>query len=71
MGKNDLLEVEGVVVAARGNGHFVVELENADIPCQLAGKLRKNTIKVLVGDRVKVAISPYDLTHGLITYRMK
>lgn len=71
MSKDDLLEFEGVVRTAMGNGHFIVDLENAEIPCQLAGKLRKNAIKVLPGDRVKISMSPYDLTHGLITYRMK
>lgn len=73
MGREDLLEAEGVVSAARGNGCFVVKLDDNknEIPCQIAGKLRRNTIRVLPGDRVRVAISPYDLTHGLITYRMK
>lgn len=75
MGKNDLIEVEGTVSATRGNGSFLVKIDASpnlsDIPCKLAGKLRKNAIRVLLGDRVKVSISPYDLTHGLITYRMK
>ena len=73
MGKDDLIEAEGIVTAARGNGCFAVRLDLTDgeINCKIAGKLRKNTIRVLVGDRVKVSLSPYDLSHGFITYRMK
>lgn len=72
MGKGDLIEIEGTVNAARGNGYFTVQLDTGnEVPCKLAGKLRKHTIRVLPGDRVKVAFSPYDLSHGLIVYRMK
>ena len=69
----DHLEIDGTVVKAQGNGSFLVkaDLGGFEISCTLSGKIRKNTIKVLEGDIVKVKVSPYDLSRGFITYRMK
>ena len=70
--KADLIEVEGVVVETLPNTTFKVELENGhQILGHISGKLRMNYIKILPGDKVKVELSPYDLTRGRITWRAK
>ena len=70
MAKEDVIEVEGTVVEALPNTNFKVELENGhQILAHISGKLRMNYIKILPGDKVKVEISPYDLTRGRITWR--
>lgn len=74
MAKEDLLELEGVVVEALPNATFKVELDNPAKPIVLArisGKLRMNFIRILPGDKVTVQVSPYDLTRGRITWRSK
>lgn len=72
MAKEDVIEVEGVVVEALPNTTFKVELENGhQILGHISGKLRMNYIKILPGDKVKVELSPYDLTRGRITWRAK
>ena len=72
MAKEDVIEVEGVVVETLPNTNFKVELENGhQILAHISGKLRKNYIKILSGDKVKVEFSPYDLTRGRITWRGK
>ena len=72
MSKEDVIEVEGVVVEALPNTNFKVELENGhQILAHISGKLRMNYIKILPGDKVKVELSPYDLTRGRITWRAK
>ena len=72
MAKEDLIEVEGVVKEALPNASFRVELENGHIVlAHLAGKIRMNFIRILPGDRVKMELSPYDLTRGRITFRCK
>ncbi len=69
---NDAIEVEGTVTEVLPNANFRVELENGhNILAYLSGKMRKFYIRVLEGDRVKVEMSPYDLTRGRITYRYK
>lgn len=66
------LEVEGVVVEALPNAMFKVQLENGhEVLAYLAGRMKKYYIKVLLGDRVRVELSPYDLTRGRIVYRHK
>ncbi len=71
MGK-DAIEVEGTVNEVLPNATFRVELENGhEILAYLSGKMRKFYIRVLEGDRVKLEMSPYDLTRGRITYRYK
>ena len=72
MAKEDLIEVEGTVVEALPNTNFKVELENGhQILAHISGKLRMNYIKILPGDKVKVELSPYDLSKGRITWRAK
>ena len=72
MAKEDLIEVEGKVVETLPNTTFKVELQNGhQILATISGKLRMNYIKILTGDKVKVEISPYDLTRGRITWRAK
>ena len=72
MSKEDVIEVEGVVVEALPNTNFKVELENGhQVLAHISGKLRMNYIKILPGDEVKLELSPYDLTRGRITWRGK
>ena len=72
MPKEDSIEVEGVVTEPLPNAMFRVELENGHkILAHISGKMRMHFIKILPGDRVKVELSPYDLTRGRITYRAK
>jgi translation initiation factor IF-1 len=72
MSKEDCIEVTGVVVEKFPSGLFKVELDQERvILAHLAGKLRRNRIRVLAGDRVTLEMSPYDLTKGRITYRHK
>lgn len=70
--KSTGLEFSGTVKEAKPNGMFIVELENNHIVlAHISGKIRKNFIKILVGDTVKVELTPYDLTRGRITYRVR
>ena len=72
MAKEDLIELEGKVVETLPNTTFKVELENGhQILATISGKLRMNFIRILPGDRVKVELSPYDLSRGRITWRDK
>ena len=72
MSKQDMLELEGVVVEALPNATFQVQLENGhQILAVISGKLRTNFIKILPGDKVTVEMSPYDLSKGRITWRDK
>lgn len=72
MAKEDVIEVEGVVVEALPNTNFKVELENGHIIlAHISGKLRMNYIRILPGDKVTVELSPYDLKRGRITWRKK
>ena len=72
MPKEDHIEMEGVVLDTLPNTTFRVELENAHvINAHISGKMRKNYIRILKGDKVTIALSPYDLTKGRITYRSK
>ena len=70
MAKEEAIEVEGTVSEALANTQFRVELENGhEVLAHVAGKMRKNFIRIVPGDRVKVEVSPYDLTRGRIIYR--
>ena len=72
MSKEDVIEVEGTVVETLRNTNFKVELDNGhQILAHISGKLRMNYIKILPGDKVKVELSPYELTIGIITFRAK
>ena len=68
----DVIEFEGTILESLPNAMFQVELENGhEILANISGKIRKNFIKILPGDKVKVEMTPYDLTRGRITYRLK
>ncbi len=72
MVKEEKIEVEGTVVEALPNAMFRVELENGHkILAHISGKIRMHFIKILAGDKVRVELSPYDLTRGRIIYRHK
>lgn len=72
MSKDDVIEIEGVVVDALPNAVFEVELQNGHrIMAHISGKLRMNFIRILPGDKVTVEMSPYDLSKGRITWRSK
>ena len=72
MAKDDVIEVDGKVVDTMPNAMFTVELENGhQVLATISGKIRKNYIRILPGDKVQVELSPYDLTRGRITYRLK
>lgn len=71
MAKTQSIVVEGVVIEALPNTMFRVELENgAIILCVASGKMRKNYIRIIIGDNVRVELSPYDLTRGRIVARL-
>ena len=71
-GKDDYFRAKGVVVETLPNATFRVKLENEhEVLAYLSGKMRQNYIRVLEGDRVKIEMSPYDLTRGRVTYRYK
>lgn len=72
MSKEDVIEIEGIVVEKLSNAMFKVELENGhQVLAHISGKLRKNFIRILPGDKVTMEMSPYDLTKGRITWRDK
>lgn len=72
MAKEDQIEMEGIVKEKLPNTMFRVELENGHvITAHISGKMRKHYIRILAGDRVKVEMTPYDLSKGRITYRVK
>jgi translation initiation factor IF-1 len=72
LAKEDVIEVEGTVTEALPNTQFRVELENGhNVLALISGKMRMNYIRILPGDRVKVELSPYDLSRGRITYRFR
>ena len=68
----DLIEMEGPVTQCLSNGMFRVKLENGFLVlAHVSGKIRRNYIRILLGDRVTVELSPYDLTRGRITFRLR
>jgi len=77
LSKGDLIEIEGVVQEALGGGQYSVKVakeagsteQDVFVRAQLSGKLRKHHIRVIPGDIITVGVSPYDMTHGIITYR--
>ena len=72
MSKQTGIEQEGIVTEAMANSMFRVELENGhEIICHISGKIRINNIRIMPGDKVKVEMSPYDLTKGRIVLRLK
>ncbi|HHL45441.1 MAG TPA: translation initiation factor IF-1 [Gammaproteobacteria bacterium] len=72
MAKEDSIEMEGKVIETLPNTMFRVQLENGHIvTAHISGKMRKHYIRILTGDEVTVALTPYDLTKGRITYRKR
>ncbi|HYA34923.1 MAG TPA: translation initiation factor IF-1 [Candidatus Binataceae bacterium] len=72
MSKGDAIEVQGAVLEALPNAMFRVQLDNGHrVLAHISGKMRMHYIKILPGDRVTVELSPYDLSRGRITYRMR
>lgn len=72
MAKEEPIQVEGKVIEPLPNAMFRVELDNGHkVLAHISGKMRMHYIKILPGDRVKLELSPYDLTRGRITYRVK
>ena len=68
----DVIEIEGTILESMPNAMFRVKLENDhEILAHISGKIRKNFIRILQGDRVKVEMTPYDLSKGRITFRLK
>ena len=73
LAKEDLIPAMGVIVDKQPNAFFKVLIDNSEhvVLAQISGKMRKNRIRILVGDRVSVEMSPYDMSRGRITYRYK
>ena len=72
MAKEDNIEMQGTILETLPNTMFRVELENGHVViAHISGKMRKNYIRILTGDKVKVEMTPYDLRKGRITYRAK
>ena len=70
--KQSLIEMEGIVTQCLSNGMFRVKLENGfNVLAHVSGKIRRNFIRILLGDRVTVELSPYDLTRGRIIFRLR
>lgn len=68
----DVIELEGIILEAMPNAMFRVKLENDhEILAHISGKIRKNFIRILPGDKVRVEMTPYDLSRGRITFRLK
>ena len=73
MARDDLIPAEGTIIDKQPNAFFKVKLDNSThvVLAAVSGKMRMHRIRILVGDRVSVEMSPYDLTRGRITYRYK
>lgn len=72
MSKQNVINQEGTVIEGLSNSMFKVELDNGfEILCHISGKIRINNIRIMPGDRVRIAMSPYDLTKGRIETRLK
>jgi translation initiation factor IF-1 len=70
LSRDDLIQLEGVITRVLGGGTMEIQCDNEiTIRGVLSGRMKKNRIKVMIGDRVQVSVSPYDTSHGLITYR--
>ena len=71
MAREDLLNADGKVTDATGENYRILLDNGQTVTARLSGRMKKFKIRVLVGDRVTVGVSPYDLTHGLITHRLR
>jgi translation initiation factor IF-1 len=71
LSRDDLIQLEGLVTRVLGGGTMEIQCDNdLTVTAVLSGRMKKNRIRVMVGDRVRVSVSPYDTSHGLITYRL-
>lgn len=71
MPRGDHITIEGTITEALGGGQYLIQHKGGSIRGQLSGKMKQNHIRVIPGDKVKVDVSPYDLSHGMITHRDK
>ena len=73
MPRDSLIEMQGVLVDAMGGGFYSARIDqtNAVIRVKLSGRMKRRHIRVLPGDKVKIAVSPYDMSHGMIVFRSK
>ena len=72
MSREDLIQLEGVVTKVLGAGIMEIQCDNdVTVTGRLSGRMKKHRIKVIVGDRVQISVSPYDTSHGLVTYRYR
>ena len=72
MSRDDLIQIEGVVTKVLGAGIMEIQCDNdVTVMGRLSGRIKKHRIKVIIGERVQISVSPYDTSHGLITYRVK
>ena len=72
MSRDDLIQLEGKVCDATGGGNYKVQLDNGvQVLARLSGKMKRFKIRIIVGDKVTVGVSPYDPSHGIITHRQK
>jgi translation initiation factor IF-1 len=72
LSRHDLIQLEGTVTRMLGGGTMEIECDNqVVVRGVLSGRMKKNRIKVITGDRVQVSVSPYDPTHGIVTYRFQ
>ena len=72
MSRDDHIRLDGTITDVFAGGQFKVKTDpGTEVRAQLCGRMRKNRIRVILGDRVTVALSPYDLSHGMIVYRAK
>ncbi|WP_159359602.1 translation initiation factor IF-1 [Vibrio cholerae] len=71
MAKEDVIEMQGTVLDTLPNTMFRVELENGQVTAHISGKMRKNYIRILTGDKVTVEMTPYDLSKGRIVFRAR
>ena len=73
MPKDDLIEMKGVIVDALGGGQYSIQPDDGKVAirARLGGKMKLSKIRVIAGDKVTVSVSPYDLTHGIITWRLR
>lgn len=70
MARTDLIKLDGKVVESIGRGLYSITLDNgASVKARMGGKMSRHRIRVVVGDKVTVSLSPYDVTHGIITHR--
>lgn len=73
MPREDLIQIEGTVLSALGGGQYEIKPTDGseNIRAQLCGKMKQHKIRLILGDKVKVGVSPYDTSHGIVTWKLK